>query len=307
MDNKRFQDIYGAVQSEVRDTSSSFQTIAKRYVNDGYDEILRRLIESNIVEQFRTFPLTTQAGVRSYAAPYDFGEIVYATDTTNGRALTVASENDVQDKYYTAINTTGTPFYIIPRADSNFRSQPASSTTIKIVSDSASDTSQSVFIRGISGSAEYYESISYNGTSTAASSNSYDYLIEAVKSATTTGKTTITYSIDSSVAAVVSPESYFERYKVLEFYYVPAGAYSFNIRYRRQIKPMSQDNDIPIVDGIAKGIEFYAIARAWKYKRQFGTANQWMNDFETWYTEYVTQRSKNGVQTFDVMAYPREF
>lgn len=306
MENKRFSDIYGAIQTECRDTSSSFQTIAKRYANDGYQEILRRLVQSNLIEQFRTFSLTTTSGTRSYVAPTDMGEVVYAVDTTNGKDLTIASEQDIYSKHVTAINTTGVPYYLVVRAESNLMRQPAVSNLIRVVSDSAPDTSQTVFLRGISGSAEYYESVSLNGTTSASSSNSYDYLLEAVKSASTTGKITLTYITDASTAAIISPESYFERYKVLEFYYVPAGAYTYTIRYRRQVKPMSQDNDIPVAD-IALGIEYFGISRAWEYKRQLATATHFMNKFEAWYTQYVTDKHKDQVQVFDIMPYSREY
>lgn len=304
--NKRFIDIYGDVQNEVRDTSSSFKTIAKSYCNDGYSEILRRLIQSNIVEQFRTFSLTTTAGTRSYTAPFDMGEIVYCNDTSNSRDLTVASETDIYSKHQTAINTTGVPFYVVLKGASNFMVQPSTSNAISVVSSNASDTSQTVFLRGISGSAEFYESVSLNGTASASSTNSYDYLLEASKSATTTGKITLTYITDATTASIISPESYFERYKIIEFYYVPAGAYTYSIRYRRLIKPMSQDNDIPIVD-VTQGIEYFAIARSWEYKRQLMTATHFMNKFEAWFTQYIQDRNKDQVQTFDIMPYPREY
>lgn len=306
MDNKRFQDIYSNVSSEVRDTSSAFQTIAKRYSNDGYDEILKRLIEANIVEQFRTFNLTTTSGTRSYTAPPDMGEIVYATDTTNGRTLAIGSETDVYQKQPRRINTTGVPYLIIPRSDSNFMVQPLVPNKIRASSNSSADTTQSIFYRGISGSAEFYETVNFSGTSTAGTVNDYDYMLEVVKSAATSGKVTLTYITDGTIGSIISPESYFERYKILEFYFVPAGSYSYSIRYRRLIKPMSQDNDMPIVD-VAQGIEFYAIARSWEYKRQLMTSTHFMNKFEAWYTEYVTQRSKNKVQVFDVTPYPRSY
>lgn len=305
-DNKRFQDIYSNIASEVRDTSSAFQTIAKRYANDGYDEILKRLIQSNIVEQFRTFSLTTTPGTRSYTAPSDMGEIVYALDTSNGRELSIAPETDIYSKHATAINTTGVPFLIVPRSDSNFMVQPSVSNTLKVSSNSSSDTTQSIFYRGISGSAEFYETVGLSGTATAQTTNSYDYMLSAVLSAACTGKATITYSTDLTTASIISPDSYFERYQTLEFYYVPAGAYTYTIRYRRLIKPMTQNNDVPIVD-IGYGIELFGIARAWEYKRQLSTATYFLNKFESWFTEYVAQRGKNMTQQFDIMPYSREY
>lgn len=305
-DNKRFQDIYSNIAAEVRDTSSAFQTIAKRYANDAYDEILKRLIQSNIVEQYRTFSLTVTAGTRTYTAPQDMGEIVYALDTTNARELSIGSETDIYSKHSTAINTTGVPFLIVPKSDSNFMNQPLVSNTLKVSSNSSADTTQSIFYRGFSGSAEVYETVGLSGTSTAQTSNSYDYMLEAVLSAACAGKTTITYSTDGTTASIISPDSYFERYKLFEFYYVPAGAYTYTIRYRRMIKPMVQANDIPIVD-IGYGIELFGIARAWEYKRQLSTATYFMNKFEAWYTEYVTQRGKNMTQQFEIMPYSREY
>lgn len=305
-ENKRFQDIYNNISSEVRDTSSSFQTIAKRYANDGYMEIIRRLIQSDAIEQFRTYSLTTTAGTRSYDAPFDMGEIVYCVDTSNSRDVAIFSEADIYQKYIRAINTTGVPFCVTVKSQSNFLNQPTSSTTVGIFSSSGNDTTQTLFLRGISGSAEFYESVTLNGTTTANSSNSYDYLLEAAKSATSTGRITIVYNTGGSTASIISPESYSERYKSLEFYYVPAGAYTYTIRYRRLIKPMSQDNDFPIVD-VAQGIEYFGIARSWEYKRQLMTATHFMNKFEGWYTSYVTDLAKNRVQQFDVIPYSREY
>lgn len=304
--NKKFSDIYGAVTAETRDTSSAFQTIAKRYCNDGYDEILRRLIQSDVIEQYRTFSLTTTAGVRTYTAPYDMGDVVYAVDTSNSKDLSVISENDIYQKYITAINTTGVPFALTLKSNSNFAVQPAVSNKIDVFTNASADTTQSLFVRGISGSAEFYESLALSGSSTATSTNSYDYLLEAVLSATTTGKVTVVYRTDATTAVIISPDSYFERCKVIEFYYVPAGAYSYTIRYRRMIKPMTQDNDIPIVD-VAQGIEYFALSRCWEYKRQLMTATHFMNKFEAWYQEYVNQLSKNRVQQFDIMPYSREY
>lgn len=304
--NKKFSDIYGNVTTETRDTSSAFQTIAKSYCNDGYDEILRRLIQSDVIEQYRTFSLSTTAGTRTYTAPYDMGEIVYCVDTSNSKNLSVVSENDIYEKWITAINTTGVPFAVLLKSDSNLSKQPSTTNKVQVFTNASADTTQSLFIRGISGSAEFYESLALSGSSTATSSNNYDYLMEAVLSATTTGKATVVYQTDATTAVIISPGSYFERAKILEFYYVPAGAYSYSIRYRRIIKPMSQDNDIPIVD-VAQGIEYFAIARCWEYKRQLMTATHFMNKFEVWYSQYVTDMAKNRVQQFDIMPYSREY
>lgn len=302
--DKRFTDIYSNIGTEVRDTSSAFQTIAKRYANDGYMEIVKRLQQAELFETYRTHTFTTTANTRTYPLPYDFGDVVYIKDSTNNLELGVMDEREFIQNYCSAINTTGNPFMCVVRAESAVMVQPTSSTKVSFVSSSGSDTSQSGFIRGISGSAEFYETVSLNGTTTAQTSNSYDYILQAQKSAVTVGAVTLTYVTGSGTASIMSPETTTQRYKVLDLYFVPSATLTIDVRFKREVRPMTQDSDAPIID-VSEGIEMYGIARAWEYKRQFANAAHFRQVYEMWLDKYITQRMGNRSLQFDITPYPR--
>lgn len=297
--NKRFTDIVTNTQNEVRDTSSAFSLITKVYANNRYMDIINRLITLNLFEMERTKTVATVANQRTYEMPFDFGEIVYALDTTSNRQLDVINEQEMVQRFGNALTTTGVPFALILNGEGTVLTQPSSSTKLTFVSSSASDTTQSALIRGISGSAEFYETINLSGTTSGQTSNNYDYILQIAKSAATTGAVTFTYSTGGGNVSVFSPEDKTSIRRTVGFHYIPSGVYSIDIRYRRQVKPMVDDNDSPIID-IADGIEIGAKADAWRYKRQIATAADFENRYEMWFDRYINQRQLSTVHQFDI-------
>lgn len=288
----------------IGDTSSAFDTKLGVYANNRYKDIIARLKAHNLFEAFRSFTASTTAGTSDYVVPPDYDEPITVQDQTNGRILDVITEEEFVSKYARLYTTTGGPFTMIQKAASQVRVQPTTSTKLSCVSTSGSDTTQNFFIRAISGSATFYETVSLNGSSTAQSSNNYDYILEIGKSASTTGAITITYVTGSGVASVMSPEQTESRYKRIGFYYVPAGSYDIAIRYKRQVEPMSQSSDFPIID-VADGIEIGTIADGWRAKRQYGWASDHETLYERWLDRYIQERVAGMVHQADVTPYPR--
>ena len=302
--NKRFLDITNNSANEIRDTSSAMAAIIKVYVNNRYLDIINRLVTLQLFEMERTKTIATVSGTRTYLMPFDFGDIMYAVDTTSNKKLDIITEQEWIEKYGNALTTTGVPFAIILNGEGTVFNQPSSSTKLTFVSSSSADTTQSALLRGISGSAEFYETINLSGTTSGQSSNNYDYLTQIVKNAVTTGAVTFTYSTGGAVASVISPESLIQRNRTIGFHFIPSGVYSIDVRYKRDIKPMVSDNDSPIID-IADGIEIGAKADSWRNKRQIATASDFENRYEMWLDRYINQRLASQVHQFDIIPYDR--
>jgi hypothetical protein len=302
---KDFEQIKANVGVVVGDTSSSFNTKIGVWSNNRYRDIIDRLKSHNLFEVFRSITATTTANTSDYALPFDFDQAVTVQDQTNSRLLDVISEQEYLERFYNICTTSGTPIVMIQKSDSNVRVQPASSTTVKFASSSSSDTTQSGFIRGISGSAEFYETVTLQGTASAASSNSYDYILALGKDTATTGQVTVYYTGNSVTAAVLGPEQTEARYKRAGFFYIPAGTYDIAIRYKRLVSPMSQASDFPIID-ISDGIEIGSIADAWRAKRQYGWAADHETLYERWLDRYIQDRISGMVHQADVTPYDRE-
>lgn len=291
--------------TEVGDTSSAFGTRLKVYINNRYQDVLGRLTNANLFEANRTYTITTTANTAEYPMPFDFGMPIYARDTTNLQDLDIIYEQELIQRYGTVLTTTGNPQSLAIINQSTVRVQPTSATTIKVVSTSASDTSQSVFLRGISGSAEFYETVGLSGTSSGVSTNAYDVLLQVSKSASTAGPITISYVTGGGVAAVITPQATEQRYKRVRLQWVPAGEYLVDVRYKRDVQPLISDTDTPLID-IADIIELGAKADAWRTKRFFQNGADFEARYEFALDRYINERIMGGVHQFAITPYSRE-
>lgn len=302
--NKVFTTIVTNVQNEVRDTSTAFTAIVKPYVNARYFDVINRLITLNLFEIERTKNIQTVANQRTYEMPFDFGEVMTVVDNSSNRLVDVINEQEFVQKFASSLTTTGVPIVAILNGEGTVLNQPSSSTKLRFVSTSSNDTTQTGFIRGISGSAEFYETINLSGTTSGQSSNNYDYILQVSKNLATTGAITFTYSTGGATATVLSPEDKTSIRRTLGFHYIPSGVYSYDVRYKRQVKPMVDDNDSPIID-IGDIIELGAKADAWRNKRQIATASDFENRYEMAFDRYINQRQASVVHQFDVQPYNR--
>lgn len=95
----------------VGDTSTSFATTIKGYVNDRYKDILQRFDWDTINPSY-TFP--TVIGQQDYDAPTDMNKELYLYDGTNFLDISNQSLNDLEKNYQVSLNDTGNPVrYVI--------------------------------------------------------------------------------------------------------------------------------------------------------------------------------------------------
>lgn len=299
MSNKDFATIKENAGNVLGDTSSSFSTKLGVYANNRYSDIVERLKGHNLFESFVSMTATTTANVRDYSLRSDLDDIVYAKDDTNGRVLDVINEEEWVQRFGTAPNTTGSPIVLVRKGTSTVRTQPSTTSTLRAVSTSTSDTTQYVKFRAISGSAEFYDTITLNGTTSAACTASYDYYIQIMLDSTCAGKVTCTFVTGSEVATIISQGQTENRYKRIGFHYVPAGTYDIDIRGTRKVSPLINADDTPLID-IADGIEIGTIADGWRAKRQYGWAADHETLYERWLDRYINQRITGMTHQFDI-------
>lgn len=301
--NRTFTTIKSNVGSNIQDTSTSTATVIGRYINDTYFDLLRRT-NFNLVDDDYSF--STVSGTQDYVLPDNFKKELYVHDATNLRELAPVSLQDLAERYTSTLTTSDAPErYVILYKP--VQKQPSSSSTLSIVSSSASDTTQTLFVRGISSSVEITESITLTGTSTATSSNSFTEIISISKSAATAGKVTITSNAAAVTVAVIAPEVTDYRVSVIRFHQIPAGIYTIKMPYIINPSPLNNDYDMPLIDA-ADIIEKGATALAWKYKRQFAKAQEWSNDYEKSIIMFIWDRenSANKVTLFNPKPYSRD-
>jgi hypothetical protein len=280
--NKDFLTIVGNCGARVQDTSSAFATIIKAFVNQRYFKVLRAINWQNINYAY-TFD--TVASTQDYVLPDDFSKEVSARDTTNGTELSPVDFEELVRYYPDAVADAGTvERYVI--LEDTVKAQPTSASTISVVSSSASDTTQTILIRGISSGVETSESVTLTGTTPAVSTNSYTRVKAISKSAVTVGKITLTSNSSAVSIAVMAPKVKESRYKLIKLHYVPSSVITVSLPYITKPLPLTEDNDYPVLD-IADLIEIGAEADAWRYKRQNAKAQAMEVLFATELQNYI--------------------
>lgn len=299
---KTFSNLRLNVGNNVQDTSSETATLIGRFINTAYNDVLRRF---NWDVYSYDYEVSLVAGTQDYILPRDFGEETYVLDATNNSEITFKSLQQTIQDHASSYSQNGTVsnYDIIEK---RFNNQPSSASVITAVSDSGDDTTQKIVIRGISGNVEKVESIELTGTSAIAGSTLFSRIISISKSASTIGTVTLTSNSGAVTNAEISPEEIDYKRKFIRVFQKPASAATLQITYKINPLPLSDDNDIPLVD--ADLLEAGGTMYAWRYKRQMAKAQEWERTFEKEITQAIwrQENSDNRVQQFSVEPASRD-
>lgn len=288
------------VGQKIQDTSASMATLIGTFLNKRYFQVLRAINWNNIDYDY-TF--NTVSGQQNYALPDDFGKEVAARDSTTGLQLSRVDYSDLVGNYPDSITDGGdVGRYTI--YEDVVQEQPTSTSVLAIVSSSASDTTQTILVRGITGGVETTESVTLTGTSSVNTTNSYTRIKGISKSAVTTGKVTVTSNSAAVTQTVMAPKVTESRLKIIKLHYVPTTVVVISLPYIIKPLPMTENNDYPIMD-IADLLETGAESDAWFYKRQGSKAVGKDTMFNIELQQYIfdNENDPNLVITFKPATY----
>lgn len=304
MINRLFTTIVNNIASNVQDTSSAMQTIIKRYANDSYFDILKRV---NFEEIDDDYSFNTVAGTKDYILPRNFGKEVYVYDATNKIEIPGVSLQELINLNSADLEATGNiQKYVI--LNKPVRLQPTSASTLSVVSSSASDSSQTVAIKYLdSNGIEIYETVTLTGTTPVVTSGSAVEILSISKSAVSVGRITVTANAGAVTVAVLAPADLAYFVSAVRFHYTPNGVVTINIPFIKRPYPLYNDYDQPIID-CADVIELGATAMAWRYKRQFSKAQEYERLYNVAFDTLVwdKENSFNKVKTTIPKPYSRE-
>ena len=305
MTNKLFVNIYTNVGSDIQDTSTAMQAHIKRFCNEAYFETLRRLNWDGVNLNHQ---ISVVAGTRDYVLPSDFGKEKYVHDATNLRYIPWISPEELAEKFPDTLSTQSAVDRYTIFQDA-VRNQPSSASTLSFSSSSASDTTQTVRIKGTDANdVELDESITLNGTTAVPTANTYKSIRSITKSASTVGRVTATSNAAAVTVAVLAPADLDYKVLKLRLHETPGTALTLNMPYHIKPYPLSNDYDAPVFD-CADGIELGARARAWQYKRQFQKAQDVMLQYEKWIVDaaWEMENQPNRTHQLNPKTYERDY
>lgn len=301
--NKNLDTIVTNVSNELQDTSTSFKTIIKNYINKRYFQVLRAINWQNINS---SYSFSTVSGTQEYVLPDDFGKEIIVVDKTLGNEIVKTDLQKLIMDFPDTYQTSGSVSLYYLRIDT-VKAQPTAASVVSLVSSSASDTTQTVLVRGIVSNAETSEEVSLNGTSAVTTTASFTRIKGISKSANTSGIITATTNSGVVSVAVLSPKVLESRYKIIGFYYVPSSVATIGVPYIIKPLPLTEDEDYPVID-IGDLIETGAIADALRFKRQYAKANVFESLFITSMSEFIWDESNdpNKVIQFTPVTFNRD-
>lgn len=303
MMNRLFTTMIGNVGANIQDTTNPMQTVIKTYLNDIYFDLLKRVNFQDIDDDY-SFP--TVAGTQDYILPRNFGKEVYVLDSTNKIPLRPTTHQQLINDSPDSISTSGQPLqYLI--LTKPVRNSPSSLSTLSVYSESASDTSQAVRVKGLdTNGTQVEETLNLNGTTPQVSTYSYTEVLSITKSAISVGRVIVTANAGAVTVAVLAPAdlAYFEN--VVRLHCVPNGVVTVKMPYIRRPYPLSNDYDQPIID-CADVLELGATMKAWRYKRQFQKASEYERQYERAIDTLVWDKENSFNQPHYTLpqAYPR--
>ena len=207
------------VKSKLHDSTLTDAQI-ERWVDMAQDRIIRSM-DCDFLLDVKTFD--SVADQRTYYIDAGFNRVLHVLDEDNNRILDEISEREI----LTAdpdLSSSGTSDFYSLTGIAEVQAQFDGASKITVVSSSASDTTQTVRIRGKVSGVETTEAISLNGTTSVDSTNTYDadQDILARLSTACVGKITVTDTEDSGTLAIIPAGFYRHPMIKLSLYPTPS-------------------------------------------------------------------------------------
>lgn len=235
--------------------------------------------------KLRQHSFPTVSGQTEYVLPKAVGQASIIKSSQPPYRLEGISE-DMFDRYVPNPTASGNAQFYRLYEMGGAQNQPSSASTLSITSNSASDTTQKVFIKGLVNSEVDTEEVSLAGTGTVSTTKSFSAVYAITKSAETEGNVTVTAG--ATTIGRLAPQEKVLRLRILRLYPTPGSVYTITVKHFA-LPPLLtkayEDTEIPTHwDYI---IEQYAFAMALQPKgqeqiteqaQQFGLADKFLNE-----------------------------
>lgn len=230
---------------------------------------------------------TTANGTSEYTLSKLIGEPYILLSTGSPYILRPVSEDEF-DSYIPNPTASGNPQLYMLYEVAGVETQPTATAALVVVSSSASDTTQSVTIKGLVSGQVDYETVALNGTTNVTTTKQFDSILSVGKSAYTAGRVTITESGVGTTLVVMGPLETVVRYKKMRLYPTPSSTLTITIKHFAQPNiPTSEYEDAEIPARWDYVVEQYAFALALQSKGrdqadeatiQFQLAEKYLNE-----------------------------
>ena len=260
--------IKSEIRGKVHETGLTDAQI-ERWVDIAQDRVCRGL-DCDFLMDVKS--IATVVSQRHYYIEAAFNKILHLLDETNDGVLTEVSERTLRDIDPDQSDTGTADMYAI-MGQTEVNAPIGTAGTVTVTSSAATDISQTVRIRGLSGGVETTEALSLNGANIIPSTNSYDagQEIQARLSAIATGKITVA----RSTTLVVIPANKLRRtFTKIALYRIPSAIVTLKALVYRNPVYLSEEEDIPDLPEMWESLVITGtLVEAHRYTYEFDIAN----------------------------------
>jgi hypothetical protein len=195
----------------------------------------------------RKTTIATVASTENYQLPRDLDDIGLIRQTSTPQKINFIPD-ELFYEWLPNPTATGNPKWYRIWEQEGVEVRLSDDDTIEIVSDSASDTTQTVRIVGKDADGLVRtESLTLAGTTAVAGTITYNAgdVLRISKSADTVGTITIRKATLDVTLVKLAPTETSARFKVISFYPIPSSAITLYIEYFTHIRRLEGDNDVP--------------------------------------------------------------
>jgi hypothetical protein len=258
-------DLAQLVGDKVGKSDSDSLALIKRFLKQRYQTIYDRSLWR---DSLMMFSATVSANQSTLVLPY-YAERAIALRLNPDRLLTYEENSHFFQVNPAIFEQTGTPTSYSELTPVSVQTLPSAATSLRFSSDSASDTAVSIKVYGETDTAgtEARETIALNGTATITSINSY--LVPITIATTNTKVGTVTVTDGTSTMLSLWPEDTERKYARIRLHQVPDAAQTFFILAKRKIRPLTTDQDTPVIRGIEDCLLALAQADMLMHMRQY--------------------------------------
>lgn len=229
--------------AEVTSTDNTY-TVVGDFLNAAHKS---RCVESDW--SFMLWPIfdtfTTVASQRNYALNAEFQRPLYFWNRNTKQYLTEIPFRDFESQGVDWINDSGdaSRFYLGARTPLSV--QPSSDSAITIVSSSASDTTPTVIVRGMTANGVTTETLTANGITGVTGTTTFkaNGILNITKTGTWVGSLTV--KAGTTTLLTLFPTENGRSYIQLELLNLPPASQVVEYRFYRNPSPLTNDGDIP--------------------------------------------------------------
>lgn len=274
---------------KIQKTDTAYKTKLKDWAGEWNEKIYTRYFWLDL---FREIGVSVAAGANYLILPRDVLDILYISDLTNDILVRRYGVQNFQKRFLDRLDQQGALYHYAYYGYSPVAIQLSTADAVEVLSSSASDTTQKVYVRGYdSNGIEQNISFTLSGVTPVSTSsptfaafsitNPRTGLSMVSKDGDTVGTITIREKTADTVLGYLGPLERTARHRIIRLANKPASSNTLYLGFKEPLRRLVNDGDVlqfPCEDLLVRGIHIEALKEQRQFQRAALEESGWEKD-----------------------------